>query len=100
MSFWQALQKALTADIQQQRSVYTVRVRSRQCGGETLQAEIDLRHDLLAQYNEKGQLNGYYCRKLLQGSGADRCFATATVELFFDSKRKLVRREVKNGEFI
>lgn len=85
---------------QQERMRYfPVRVRSRRCG-EILETRIDLHNDLAVRYDERGQVTGYYVRKLLQGSGRNRCFDTVEVELFFDARRQLVDRQVHGGTFV
>ena len=78
---------------------YRVRVRSRRCG-EILETRIDLHNDLAAQYDERGQVSGYYVRKILQGSGKERCFDSVEVELFFEARRQLVDRKAHGGEFV
>ncbi len=78
---------------------YPVRVRCARCG-EILETRVDLHNDLSAQYDDKGRVTGYYVRKLLQGSGHNRCFATIEVELFFDARRRLLERRVHGGEFV
>jgi len=61
---------------------------------------VDLLNDLSVQYDDKGQVTGYYVRKLLQGDGRNRCFATVEVELFFDARRGLTDRRVHGGTFV
>ncbi len=99
MSFWKNISQALRGDIMLPRSLYTLKVRSRRCQ-ETINVEVNLRQELLAQYDNRGQLTGYYCRKLAEGSGANRCFDTVTIELYFDKKQQLLRREIENGVFL
>ncbi len=78
---------------------YPVRVRCARCG-EILETRIDLHNDLTARYDTNGRVTGYYVRKLLQGSGHNRCFATIEVELFFDARRHLVDRRIRGGTFV
>jgi len=65
-----------------------------------LETRIDLHNDLAAQYDERGQVSGYYVRKILQGSGKERCFDSVEVELFFEARRQLVDRKAHGGEFV
>ncbi len=76
-----------------------VRVRSTRCG-EILETRIDLHNDLSARYDDRGRVTGYYVRKLIQGSGLNRCFSTVEVELYFDARRNLVDRRIRGGEFV
>jgi len=99
MGFWESITKALRGDIMQRRALYRLRVRSRRCR-EIIDVEVNLRHELMVQYDDRGLVKGYYCRKLVEGSGANRCFETVTIELYFDKKQRLTRREIENGEFV
>ena len=76
-----------------------IRVRSARCG-EILETHVDLHNDLSARFDEQGRVTGYYVRKLLQGSGRNRCFDTVEVELLFDAHRNLVERHIHGGEFV
>ncbi len=78
---------------------YQVRVRCARCG-EVLVARVDLHNDLSAQYDDRGRVTGYFVRKLIQGSGRNRCFAAIEVELTFDARRNLAERHIRGGEFV
>jgi len=73
-------------------SGYWVHVRCRRCG-EPIKTRIDLRNELSPR--DEG---GYFVRKTLVGSG--RCFERVEVTLIFDENRRLVDREIEQGDFI
>ncbi len=79
-----------------------IAVRCNRCG-EVIRARINLFNDLSTQYGEddSGEIT-YYCHKQLMGEGMDgkRCFQRIEVELTFDSRRKLINREVSGGTFV
>jgi len=73
-------------------------VRCRRCG-EKIPVRVDLRDELTPQYDETSEA-AYYTRKVVLGSGDNRCFQQIEVELFFDANRRLVSRYVTGGDFI
>lgn len=78
---------------------YPVRVRCARCG-EVLVARVDLHNDLSAQYDDRGRVTGYFVRKVIQGSGQNRCFAAIEVELLFDARRNVAEKRIRGGEFV
>ena len=42
----------------------------------------------------------WYTRKVIQGTGRNRCFAQMEVELWFDSGRALLRHAVTGGRWL
>lgn len=42
----------------------------------------------------------FYTRKVLQGSGKNRCFAQVEVELWLDRGKNIVRHEVSGGRWL
>jgi hypothetical protein len=76
-------------------SFYDVQVRCRRCG-EILTARINLANDLSMDYECKT----YHVRKLLVGTGANRCFERVELELTFDAGRQLLHREAIGGTFV
>ena len=95
MSFWR---KILGRQSKAGR-YYPVQVKCARCG-EIIETRVDLHNDLTADYDEQGRVRAYFVRKILQGSGRTRCFATIEVILRFDPRRQLVDREVHGGEFL
>lgn len=77
------------------RKVYRTRVRCRRCG-EELNAEVNLLNDLSMDYAR----DMYTVRKLISGSGANRCFQTIEIELTFNKNRQLAERRIEGGEFV
>lgn len=78
------------------RNLFPVYVLSHRCQ-EPIHAQIDLRNSL-SQSDDEDRL--YFTRKVLQGSGAKRCFASVEVALWFDGNRTLVRHEVTGGRWL
>jgi hypothetical protein len=78
------------------RRTFTLYALSRRCN-EPLSADVDLLNSL--SQAEEGDA-AYYTRKVIQGSGARRCFAQVEVELWFDSNRNLLRHEVHGGRWL
>ncbi len=77
------------------RELYPVTVRCRRCG-ETLSIAINLSNDLSQDYER----DVFYVRKLISGSGANRCFQQIEVQLTFDAQKRLLEREISGGIFI
>jgi hypothetical protein len=78
-----------------QRSIYPFRVRCLRCK-EIISGQVDLKNDLSVDYER----NRYVVRKLVSGSGANRCFQSIEVRLTFDMNKNLVDREIFGGEFV
>jgi hypothetical protein len=77
-------------------NLFPVYVLSHRCQ-EPIHAQIDLRNSL-SQSDDEDRL--YFTRKVLQGSGAKRCFTSVEVSLWFDGNRNLVRHEVTGGRWL
>jgi len=76
-------------------SAYTYKVQCNRCG-EVIEARVDLRNDLSAQYEDGDTY--YYTRKVVMGEG--RCFQRIEVEMTFDEKRHLRDRQIQGGKFV
>src|SRR5512137_2736613 len=76
---------------------YPITVQCKRCG-EIIPAQINLANDLSIEYDEAENVTGYICRKTLMGK--QRCFQPIEVTLTFDAKRKLMGRQVENGNFV
>jgi hypothetical protein len=97
MSFLKRLASIFTGGGQGgDRRWLTIYVLSRRCN-EPISAEVDLLNSL-SQAEEDDAT--FYTRKVLQGTGAKRCFTQVEVELWFDSNRKLLRNEVHGGRWL
>jgi hypothetical protein len=77
------------------RDLLEFTVRCRRCG-ELLTGKVNLQNDLSQDYER----DVYYVRKLVSGSGANRCFEQIEVQFTFDSNKHLVEREVAGGVFV
>ena len=75
---------------------YPIYVFSTRCR-EPIMAEIDLVNSL-SRDDEKD--NQYYTRKVLQGSGKNRCFTQVEVEIWFDRGKKVSHYEVTGGRWL
>jgi len=78
-------------------SRFDVAVRCSRCG-EVIHAQIDTRNDLSVQYGQDDPR--YFCRKVLIGSGEDRCFQQIIVEYTFDADRNVIDRRIEGGSFV
>ncbi|MBN2086104.1 MAG: hypothetical protein JW748_12870 [Anaerolineales bacterium] len=75
----------------------SISVKCNRCG-EILTARINLANDLSGEYDPKGTLQFYTCRKVLQGNG--RCFQSVEVILKYDPQRLLREKEIHGGQFV
>ncbi len=75
--------------------LYEFTVQCRRCG-DLLTAHVSLQNDLSQDYER----NVWFVRKLISGSGANRCFQQIEVQLTFDANKKLIEREITGGTFV
>jgi|WetSurMetagenome_2_1015567.scaffolds.fasta_scaffold863723_2 hypothetical protein len=71
-----------------------VRVRCNRCG-EVMTVRINLMNDPSVEYDERGGITGYFCRKVAMGKGL--CFQQIIIESKFDSNRRLMEHTVHGG---
>ena len=64
---------------------------------EPIMAEIDLVNSLSRDDENE---NEFYTRKVLQGSGQNRCFTQVEVEIWFDRGKRVSRYEVSGGRWL
>ncbi|MCY3707797.1 MAG: hypothetical protein OXG26_02805 [Caldilineaceae bacterium] len=64
---------------------------------EPIMAEIDLVNSLSRDEENDDK---YYTRKVLQGSGRNRCFTQVEVEIWFDRGKKVSHYEVSGGRWL
>ena len=64
---------------------------------EPITADIDLVNSLS---RDEENDNEYYTRKVLQGSGKNRCFTQVEVEIWFDRGKKVSHYEVTGGRWL
>lgn len=64
---------------------------------EPIMAEIDLVNTLS---RDEENDNEFYTRKLLQGSGQNRCFTQVEVQIWFDRGKRVSRYEVDGGRWL
>lgn len=79
-----------------ERGVYWVAVRCDTCG-EEIRSRVNLNNDLSIVYGDNNE-SSYVCRKLLVGSQG--CYERIEINLTFDSKRRLVDRNIVGGTFV
>lgn len=79
----------------QARQLYEFAVQCRRCG-DVLPAYVNLQNDLSQDYER----DVFYVRKLISGSGANRCFQQIEVQLTFDANKHLLEREITGGIFV
>lgn len=97
MSLFEKLRQALGSNAPNRAAsnLYEVSVRCRRCG-EILTAHINLLNDL----SLADDVESYRVRKLITGSGENRCFERVEVLLTFDQHRQLLSREAIGGTFV
>jgi hypothetical protein len=96
MSFLKKLRASLgSGATASSRELYPITVRCRRCG-ETLAATVNLSNDLSQDYER----DVFFVRKLISGTGANRCFQQIEVQLTFDAHKHLLEREITGGIFI
>lgn len=71
---------------------YYVYVQPKMCQ-EILKVRVNMMNELSKTDNGKG----YFVRKLASGT---RCPFQAEIMLYFDDRRRLLNREIENGEFV
>ncbi|MEI2689727.1 MAG: hypothetical protein V9H69_08430 [Anaerolineae bacterium] len=96
MSFLQSLRVSLSGrpSADHSQSLYPVVVRCRRCG-ELLTIHVNLSNDLSQDYER----DIFFVRKLISGSGANRCFQQIEVQLTFDAQKRLLDRAISGGSF-
>jgi hypothetical protein len=97
MSFLQKLRASLSGSSApaNSRTLLPVTVRCQRCG-ELLTVQVNLSNDLSQDYER----NAFFVRKLISGSGANRCFQQIEVQLTFDADKHLLDREISGGVFV
>ncbi len=76
------------------RNLQTISVRCVRCG-EIITARMDVSNDL-----SETDDGGFVMRKILMGSGDNRCFQRVAVTLHFNAKRAITGREISGGTFV
>ena len=97
MSILDKLSQLISPSSRTDEAGYWVYVRCNKCG-EKLRTRVNLYNDLSIEYDDRGNAASYFCRKTVVGSKG--CFQRLDLVLKFDSKRKLIEREISGGTFI
>lgn len=66
--------------------------------GEKLRARINTRSELSPDFADSDTATSFHCRKVLIGSQG--CFQQIEVNLKFDSRLKIIDRQISGGKFI
>ena len=77
------------------RQTFPIFVQDHRCG-EPVRGEVNLLNELSSGDEEAA----FYCRKVLHTSGKHRCFSQMEVQVWFDSKKNLVRHQVSGGKWL
>lgn len=72
---------------------HIVQVRCKRCG-EILSARIDLLNDLSPDYDA----HTFHARKLVSGSGENRCFQVIELEIAFDQNKRVLEQRAAGAE--
>lgn len=94
MKIFKKIASALTPSSKPDEDFYTIYVRGHRCK-EALSTRIYLRRDLSDQDD-----SGYIARKILAGTGRNRCFERVEVILYFDEQKNIVDQQISGGVFI
>jgi hypothetical protein len=76
---------------------FHIKVKCNRCG-EEIPARINLYNDLSVEYDDSGNINTYICHKVIVGG--QRCYQPIDIVLKFDSKRRLMDKEITGGKFV
>ncbi len=93
MALFKKLVNIFGATEKKPHAEYIVSVRCNRCG-EIISTRVDLANDL--SFTD----DGYLTRKVLIGSGENRCFQRVEVVVHFDARHKVVDREISGGSFV
>jgi hypothetical protein len=99
MGFWQKLNNLFTArpPSGSKDDGYYFQVKCKRCG-EVITTRVNVYNDLSVEYDEKGNPESYYCRKVVMGE--NRCYQQIEVGLKFNTSRKLVDKTISGGTFV
>jgi hypothetical protein len=73
----------------------TVYVLSHRC-----REPIEIRVDMHNEVSRTDDDDGFYVRKVIHTSGANRCFDQVELELWLDAKRNVINRDVQGGRWL
>jgi len=97
MAFLKKLSELFTDHTVGEKSVSWIYVRCGRCG-EKIKSRVDHANDLSVNYGDRDVDTTYFTRKALIGE--QRCYQLIEVVLTFNSRRQLIDRSIKGGEFI
>lgn len=100
MGFWQKINNLFTARPPSGTAKddgYYFQVRCNRCG-EVINVRVNIYNDLSVEYDERGNPDNYYCRKVVMGE--NRCYQQIEVGLKFNASRKLVSKTITGGKFV
>lgn len=78
-------------------SSYSFAVQCNRCG-EVIRSRVNWGADLSPDYDERGNVTTYFCRKVLVGT--QRCYQPIEVTLTFDSRHQLSDKQITGGKFV
>ncbi len=96
MNLLKKLSRLFTAD-SAESNFYPLTVQCNRCG-EIIETQINLKNELSIEYDERGEIGSYRCRKVLVGK--QRCFQSIEVTLTFSPQRRLVEQQITGGKFV
>lgn len=97
MSIFEQVKNFFSPSSKSNEMVLLLAVKCQRCG-DIIQTRINLRNDLSAEYDDRGQPT-YFCRKELMSSKG-LCFQRIEIELTFDANRHLIHKEARGGIFV
>jgi hypothetical protein len=97
MSFFKRISSFLAPAPQEDQNALYIYVKCNRCG-EKLRARVSTRSELSPDFGNSDDANSFYCRKVLIGE--KRCFQQIEVNLKFDTKYRIVDKQISGGDFI
>lgn len=97
MSFFKRLSSLFSSRPSDDEISYYVFVKCNRCG-EVIKARVNLYNDLSIEYDGSGNISGYICHKVIVGD--QRCYQPMDISLTFNSKRRVVDKQITGGQFV
>ena len=95
MGFFKRFAEMIGGGRGDEKRFLTVYVLTNRCR-EPIAVRVDLHNEVSRIEGD----DGYYVRKVIQTSGAKRCFDQVEVELWLDKNQRVTNREVQGGRWL
>ncbi len=98
MGIWDTIKNFLQPGSGANQRYLTVYLLNFRCN-EPISAQIDLYNDLSPDETDRKNA-AFYVRKILSTSGTQRCYDTNEVQIWLDSRRRVIEYEVTGGKWL